>query len=105
MATKPTSRKMMTKAASPGIYKNKGLATKRKPGYDKIERCCARARAYDIEYVWIDTCCIDKTSSAERSEAIKSMYGWYEGARICYAWLCDVPTADSVILPIDPRAV
>ncbi|KAM7214219.1 hypothetical protein V8F06_010408 [Rhypophila decipiens] len=53
----------------------------------------------------LDTCCMDKTSSAELSEAINSIYGWYEGARICYAWLCDVPTAGSVTPPIDPEGL
>ena len=40
----------------------------------KIRYCCALAAAKGYEYVWIDTCCIDKTSSAELSEAINSMY-------------------------------
>jgi hypothetical protein len=40
---------------------------------------------------WIDTCCIDKTSSAELSEAINSMFKWYGDAEICYAYLSDVP--------------
>ncbi|KAG8531744.1 uncharacterized protein KY384_003376 [Bacidia gigantensis] len=44
-------------------------------------------------YVWIDTCCIDKTSSAELSEAINSMYEWYKNAQVCYAYLSDVTTA------------
>lgn len=39
---------------------------------------------------WIDTCCIDKRSSAELSEAINSMYRWYSRAEICYAYLADV---------------
>ena len=68
-----------------------------KVGYNKIERCCARAREDEIDYVWIDTCCIDKTSSAELSEAINSMYTWYENARICYAYLSDIPTSTSVL--------
>ena len=42
------------------------------------------------EQVWIDTCCIDKKSSAELTEAINSMYQWYERAKICYAYLADV---------------
>jgi hypothetical protein len=37
-----------------------------------------------------DRCCIDKTSSAELSEAINSMYQWYKESTICYAYLCDV---------------
>src|SRR6187399_1720670 len=44
---------------------------------------------------------IDKTSSSELSEAINSMYAWYEGSRICYAYLSDVPSAFSV-LPMGP---
>ncbi|GAW26616.1 putative het domain-containing protein [Rosellinia necatrix] len=43
-----------------------------------------------IEYVWVDTCCIDKSSSAELSEAINSMYRWYKNAKHCYVYLSDV---------------
>jgi hypothetical protein len=34
---------------------------------------------------WADT-----NTSAELSEDINSMYAWYEGCAICYAWLSDV---------------
>lgn len=47
-----------------------------KKGYTKIKRCCDRAREDGLRYAWVDTCCIDKTSSAELSEAINSMYRW-----------------------------
>ncbi|KAK6823224.1 hypothetical protein RU639_005953 [Aspergillus parasiticus] len=60
-------------------------------GYKKIEQCCSVARKMGYEYVWIDTCCIDKTSSAELSEAINSMFAWYQEAKVCYAYLSDVP--------------
>ncbi|KAI4283874.1 MAG: hypothetical protein L6R38_001835 [Xanthoria sp. 2 TBL-2021] len=63
--------------------------SKRLQGYKKIERCCARARRDGFGYVWIDTCCIDKKSSAELSEAINSMYNWYYQARACYVYLSD----------------
>ena len=43
-----------------------------------------------MDYIWIDTCCIDKSSSAELSEAINSMYRWYEESNVCYAYLEDV---------------
>ena len=36
--------------------------------------------------------CIDKTSSAELSEAINSLYAWYEQSRECYVFLDDVNT-------------
>ncbi len=65
---------------------------------DKIKRSCAYALAEGYEYIWIDSCCIDKTSSAELSEAINSMYKWYSCASQCYAFLHDVDDDD------DPRA-
>ncbi|OJJ34652.1 hypothetical protein ASPWEDRAFT_109715, partial [Aspergillus wentii DTO 134E9] len=61
-----------------------------KKGFQKIKDCCARARQDGIEYAWVDTCCIDKTSSAELSEAINSMYRWYENAVVCYTYLVDI---------------
>jgi hypothetical protein len=59
-------------------------------GYLKILNCCTLARSQGYEWVWIDTCYIDKKSSAELSEAINSMYRWYANAKICYAYLSDV---------------
>jgi hypothetical protein len=67
---------------------------KKKAGYAKIQFCCDEARKDGLKYVWIDTCCIEKTSSAELSEAINSMYRWYQNARVCYAYLRDVPEND-----------
>jgi hypothetical protein len=61
-----------------------------KAGFTKIKDCCARAARDGWDYVWIDTCCIDKTSSAELSEAINSMFDWYRKAAVCYAYLVDV---------------
>ena len=61
-------------------------------GYDKISNCCSLACSDGYEYVWIDTCCIDKRSSAELSEAVNSMYAWYQKSQKCYAFLADVPT-------------
>ncbi|KAL7280008.1 hypothetical protein ACG7TL_006421 [Trametes sanguinea] len=57
----------------------------------KIQKCCQVARAAGYAYVWIDTCCINSSSSSELSEAINSMYAWYARADVCYAYLHDVP--------------
>jgi hypothetical protein len=57
----------------------------------KIDGCCEQALKDDLMYVWVDTCCIDKSSSAELSEAINSMYAWYGASKMCYAYLSDVP--------------
>jgi len=59
-------------------------------GYQKILASCKQAEG-KFKWLWVDTCCIDKRSSAELSEAINSMYRWYENAGVCYAYLHDVP--------------
>ena len=56
----------------------------------KIGGAIARCRTDRISYIWIDTCCIDKSSSAELSEAINSMFNWYENSTVCYVYLEDV---------------
>ncbi|KAI1124599.1 hypothetical protein F5Y10DRAFT_249041 [Nemania abortiva] len=66
----------------------------RKQGFNKILSTCAQAQLDGISWVWVDTCCIDKSSSAELTEAINSMYAWYGGSTICYAYLADVPHGD-----------
>jgi len=66
-----------------------------KQGYRKIDLACQQAIRERLEWVWIDTCCIDSKSSAELSEAINSMFRWYKGAEVCYAYLSDVPFSDS----------
>ena len=63
---------------------------KAKPGHAKILGFCEVARKQDFEWVWVDTCCIDKTSSAELSEAINSMWMWYKQSSTCYVYLADV---------------
>ena len=63
-------------------------------GYSKISRCCTLAAEAGFEWAWVDTCCIDKRSSAELSEAINSMYRWYWNAAICYAYISDCSTRD-----------
>ncbi|KAF5344882.1 hypothetical protein D9758_011566 [Tetrapyrgos nigripes] len=61
-----------------------------KAGFAKVWNACVRARNYDFEWIWIDSCCINKESSAELSEAINSMYQYYEDAVVCCVYLCDV---------------
>jgi len=59
-------------------------------GWWKIRLCCTQAATDGLGYAWVDTCCIDKNSSAELSEAINSMFRWYANAHICYSYLPDV---------------
>lgn len=75
----------------------KGLAQyQSKKGYHKLHKVCEQARDDGIDYVWIDTCCINRDSSHELGEAINSMFAWYAGAVVCYAFLPDVEMGHSV---------
>jgi hypothetical protein len=64
-----------------------------KRGYKKIEFCCNKAKQDGLVYFWIDSCCIDQSSSAELSQAINSMFRWYRKATKCYVYLSDIPIA------------
>jgi hypothetical protein len=77
-----------------------GVADK-KTGYEKIQKCPELARNDGLTYAWVDTCCIDKTSSAELSEAINSMYRWYQNASVCYAFLAGVPSLGDLYGRVD----
>ncbi|KAI4867988.1 HET-domain-containing protein [Hypoxylon rubiginosum] len=72
------------------IENRENLDWQHKSGYAKVEGSCRQARLDGYEYIWIDTCCINKSSSTELSEAINSMYKWYQSSAICYAFLEDV---------------
>ncbi|TGJ78566.1 hypothetical protein E0Z10_g10194 [Xylaria hypoxylon] len=61
-----------------------------KEGYRKIEFCSNQARLDGFRYFWVDTCCIDKSNNNELSEAINSMFRWYQRAAKCYVYLADV---------------
>ena len=56
-------------------------------GYEKLRHFCAKAKEYGCDLVWSDTCCINKESSSELDEAIRSMYRWYRDAHICIVYL------------------
>lgn len=61
-----------------------------KKGWSKIDMTCKLASHQGLAYAWVDTCCIDKSSSAELTEAINSMFRWYQRAEICYVFLSDL---------------
>ncbi|KAI0126366.1 heterokaryon incompatibility protein-domain-containing protein [Xylariales sp. AK1849] len=71
------------------VYKQDPSIWKGKTGAGKVRSSCRQALKDRYDYIWIDTCCIDKSSSAELSEAINSMFIWYEAASVCYAYLSD----------------
>ena len=61
-----------------------------KIGYSKIKFCGEQAAQDGLHHFWIDSCCINKSSSPELSEAINSMFRWYSRAAKCYVYLSDV---------------
>ncbi|KAI0903097.1 HET-domain-containing protein [Ustulina deusta] len=63
---------------------------KSKAGAGKVLKFAEICADLGIAYIWIDTCCIDKSSSSELSEAINSMYKWYQNSLVCYAYLSDI---------------
>jgi hypothetical protein len=66
-----------------------------KNGFAKIQGACDLALRDGYEWIWIDSCCIDKSSSAELQEAINSMWTYYAQSNICYVYLADVPDSDA----------
>jgi len=58
-----------------------------KKGFGKIKKTCELTQNSDIRYAWVDTCCIDKSSSAELSDAID--FNYYQRSEICYAFIND----------------
>lgn len=59
-------------------------------GWPKILRSRQLARERGVDWIWIDTCCVDKSSITEVSEDINSMYKYYARGKECYAYLYDV---------------
>jgi hypothetical protein len=64
-------------------------------GYRKLLFCGKQAAKDDLKFFWVDTVCIDKTSSAELQESLNSMFRWYQTAVKCYAYLSDVSIHDT----------
>lgn len=63
------------------------------PGYEKLRKFCVAAKALGCRLAWADTCCIDKTSSAELDEAIRSMFKWYRNSAVCIVLLAKATLA------------
>ncbi|KAF1361606.1 HET-D [Lizonia empirigonia] len=70
---------------------------KTKPGQEKILFCGKQAQRDNLQYFWIDTCCIDKANKAELAFSIRSMFRWYRNAARCYVYLSDVSIGSDVV--------
>lgn len=91
---------------APGLRDARGERMK-SPQLDKIRGACEVARGQGLRWMWIDNCCINKSSATEEAESINSMFKWYQGARVCITYLSDVrsgvspkpPEYDTIVEP------
>lgn len=60
------------------------------PQLEKIRGACSQAKKDKLDWIWIDSCCINKDSSQELTRSINSMFQWYQKATVCYTYLTDV---------------
>lgn len=88
----------MRAAAADDAHLKSRVSTK--SGWQKIDMTCRQAAEEGLQYAWVDTCCIDKSSSAELSEAINSMFRWYQRAAVCYVLLSDLTLVTDAQLEI-----
>jgi hypothetical protein len=79
----------------------KAQSLRAKQGYTKVAKFVDIAASKGIAYAWADTCCIDKTSSADLSESINSMYLWYSKSVVCIAYIGDVTASQWPVRPFD----
>ncbi|KAF9224532.1 HET-domain-containing protein [Gyrodon lividus] len=65
-------------------------------GYDKLKKFCHQAALCNVQFAWSDTCCINKSSSSELDESIRSMFRWYRNSTICIIYLANTVALDDV---------
>lgn len=91
--TEPNQKR---REALEGIW-NISAAKKESLGFRKILEICDFALRSGHAWIWIDTCCINRESSAEVEESINSMFNWYKKATVCYAYLADVRNPNTCV--------
>ncbi|KAL4078613.1 hypothetical protein V8B97DRAFT_2002888 [Scleroderma yunnanense] len=60
------------------------------PRFSKLQNFCQVVRCYGLDWAWCDTCCINKDSTAELDEAIRSMFRWYRDSALTIVYFSDV---------------
>lgn len=84
------SEELLFEDITKGRVSNPNHPARKKQGFSKVEGACALAARDGYDWIWIDSCCIDKSSSAELQEAINSMWNYYARSNICYVYMIDV---------------
>lgn len=66
-------------------------------GNRKIEKFCeVAARDHSVSFGWMDTVCINKESSTELDESIRSMYRWYRYSSVCVTYLAETSAIEQM---------
>ncbi|OAX37759.1 hypothetical protein K503DRAFT_742260 [Rhizopogon vinicolor AM-OR11-026] len=78
-------------------YEEMKSDTETGPGYEKLKKFCEKARECNVEFAWSDTCCIDKSSSTELDESIRSMFRWYINSHVCIVHLAQSGTIEDIM--------
>lgn len=78
-------------------YEEMKAGTAAGPGYEKLMNFCAKAREHGMEFAWSDTCCIDRNSSTELDESIRSMFRWYRNSYICIVHLAQSMIIEDIL--------
>lgn len=79
------------------IFQDWNTRSENTRGYSKIAKFCqVAANNYNVAFGWMDTVCINKESSSELDESIRSMYKWYQQAHVCVAYLSETENLDSM---------
>ncbi|KAG0700561.1 heterokaryon incompatibility protein-domain-containing protein [Suillus ampliporus] len=81
--------------SEPSFRDAKRLAKRKGAGYEKLRQFCKKAEEHGCLLAWSDTCCINKESSSELDEAIRSMYRWYRNAYICIVYLAQTQSLET----------
>ncbi|KAI8630979.1 HET-domain-containing protein [Xylariaceae sp. FL1651] len=74
---------------------NPDVSVAERQSFRKVDGACKLAAQDGYNWIWIDTCCIDKSSSAELQEVMNTMWKYYERSNICYVYMADIPDAQA----------
>lgn len=69
--------------------------------FQKIFQSCRIAKELGLSWIWVGTCCIDRTSSAELSEVVNSMFRWYQASEVCLVYLADCISDHRMTVKVD----
>ncbi|KAF9474750.1 hypothetical protein BDN70DRAFT_959519 [Pholiota conissans] len=74
-----------------------GEFDKHSAGHRKLVNFCKTAwKDHHLALGWMDTVCINKDSSAELNESIRSMYNWCQRSTVCLTYLAETDKIEDI---------